>query len=575
MTQINKTARSRDEKIAELRDQPEISVLIVGGGVNGIGVFRDLAMQGVDVLLVEMNDYSSGASAGSSHMVHGGLRYLENGEFRLVREALTERNRLLQNAAHYVKPLPTTIPIFNWFSGMFNAPLKFVNLRDKPSARGALVIKIGLTFYDLFTRGQQTLPRHKFTSKQKSLEQRPALNPDIINTATYYDAWMPYPERICLELILDAEAESTKAKALNYVKAVGAAGDFVTLRDEVSGEEFSVKPKIVVNAAGPWIDFANRSLNRETRFIGGTKGSHIVVDHPELHEATRGHELFFENKDGRICLIFPLLDKVLVGTTDIRIDDPSDAVCTDEEIDYMLELVHHVFPKITVDRSQIVFHFSGVRPLPSSEASTTGQISRDHSIRTIEADDDIRFPVLSLVGGKWTTFRAFAEQTTDQILERLGRQRAASTASTPIGGGLHFPRTDAERAKWLDEHGKHTTVERDRWEILLDRYGTRAATIAEFMSAGDDAPLAHKADYTRREIVYLAENEQIAHLDDLLLRRSLLGMLGFVNAALLEEIAGILAETLGWTETQKMAEIERAARILAENHGVEIEIGVR
>src|SRR5262249_53522695 len=151
------------------------------------------------------------------------------------------------------------------------------------------------------------------------------------------DAWMPTPERICMEMILDAEAANPQAHALNYVRAEHASGDMVMLRDEISGESFAVKPKIVINAAGPWIDFANDALGRRTQFIGGTKGSHLIVDHQELHDVTDGHELFFENKDGRICLFFPLHDKVIVGTTDIRIDDPEQARCTDDEIDYLLE----------------------------------------------------------------------------------------------------------------------------------------------------------------------------------------------------------------------------------------------
>jgi glycerol-3-phosphate dehydrogenase len=394
---------NRQETLQAIQDNPDISVLIIGGGINGVGVFRDLALQGVNVLLVEKGDFCSGASAASSHMVHGGLRYLENGEFRLVREALTERNRLLQNAPHYVHPLPTTIPIFSWFSGILNAPLKFLRLRDKPGDRGAVVIKLGLTMYDWFTRNQQTLPRHKFYSKSKSLTQRPSLNPEIAATATYYDAWMPYPERICVELIADAEVVSTQARAVNYMKVTGAEGDGVTLADEITGETYTVKPKIVVNAAGPGIDFANQTLSKITQFIGGTKGSHLVVDHPELHAATQGHEMFFQNADGRITLFFPLMDRVLIGTTDIRIDDPEEAVCSDDEIAYMLDMIKIVFPAIMVDRTHVVFTFSGVRPLPRSEAGTTGQISRDHSIKTVEAGNGVNFPILSLIGGKWST----------------------------------------------------------------------------------------------------------------------------------------------------------------------------
>lgn len=558
---------SRQAALEAIRRQPEISVLIVGAGINGIGTFRDLALQGVDVLLVDKSDFCTGASAASSHMVHGGLRYLENAEFRLVKEALHERNRLLQNAPHYVKPLPTTIPIFSWFSGTFNAPLKFLNVRDKPSERGAFIIKIGLTLYDLFTWGQQTLPRHRFTSRFKSIDERPQLNHDILCTATYYDAWMAYPERICVELVADTEAANAKAHALNYVRLEGAEGHAVTLRDELSGEALTVKPKLVINAAGPWIDFANRAMQQNTRFIGGTKGSHLVVDHPELHAMTRGHEMFFENKDGRICLFFPLLDKVLIGTTDIRVDDPENVDCTDEEIDYMLELVRTVFPKIKLDRSHIVYHFSGVRPLPSSEASTTGQISRDHSIHTVEAGEKIQFPILSLVGGKWTTFRAFSEQVTDVVLKRLGKTRQTDTKQLSIGGGKGFPKA-GEQAAWLNRVQQGSGLSAERIQTLFERYGTRAEAIAAYIALEADEPLRTKPDYSRREIAYLVLNEKVAHLDDLLLRRSLLAMLGFVTGDLLQEVSNIVAPLLNWSPDVVQQEIGRTVEILQNHHGV-------
>src|SRR5688572_19186050 len=149
----------RTEILSSLRSNPEVSVLVVGGGINGIGTFRDLALNGVDVLLVERADFCSGASSASSHMAHGGIRYLENGEFRLVREAVNERNRLIENAPHLVRPLATSIPIFKWFAGLLNAPLKFLGLLDQPSERGAVLIKLGLMLYDAFTRRSGTVPR--------------------------------------------------------------------------------------------------------------------------------------------------------------------------------------------------------------------------------------------------------------------------------------------------------------------------------------------------------------------------------------------------------------------------------
>lgn len=556
---------TRDAILETIRSKPEVSVLIIGGGINGIGTFRDLALQGVDVLLVDRGDFCSGASAASSHMAHGGLRYLENGEFRLVKEALTERNRLMQNAPHYVKPLPTTIPIFHWFSGMLNAPLKFLGLLDKPSNRGAVVIKMGLTLYDWFTRGQQTLPRHRFTSREESLRRRPRLNPDIIATATYYDGLLPYPERIALEVLLDGEAASPHARAASYMKAVNAGTETVTLEDTLTGEQYEVKPKIVVNASGPWIDFTNAALQRGSTFIGGTKGSHLVVDHPDLYEATQGHEMFFENSDGRICLFFPLLDRVMVGTTDIPIDDPDQAECTDEEIDYMLSMIKLVFPDIEVRHEHIVFHFSGVRPLPASDASTPGQISRDHSIKTIEAGERGTYPILSLVGGKWTSFRAFSEQVTDDVLARLGQSRRTDTRTLAIGGGKGYPQ-DIQR--WINEQQLRTGLDRERLETLFERYGTRALNIIE--AGGVDETLQYLPDFTPGEIAFIARNEKVVHLDDVVLRRSLLAMMGKINIYSLEEVARIVAEALDWTAEQTRTEVERTADILRRNHGVQI-----
>lgn len=559
---------NRQETLDSIRHAPDFSVLVIGAGINGVGTFRDLALQGIDVLIVDRGDFCSGASMASSHMVHGGVRYLENGEFRLVREAVKERNLLLKNAPHYVKPLPTTFPVFKWLSGLFNAPFKFLGLLDRPAERGAVMIKIGMVLYDTYTRAHQSMPEHTFLLRKKSLEKYPELNPDIIGTATYYDAAMPSPERLCVDLLFDGEAEHGRALAVNYVSAVGADGGLVELRDELSGETFTVRPHVVVNAAGPWIDFANRRLGRETAFIGGTKGSHIVVDNPRLAAAIGGHEFFFENKDGRIVLIFPLEDKVLIGTSDIRTDDPDDARCTDEEIAYFLELVRRVFPAIEVDRSEIVFRFSGVRPLPASKAGFTGQISRDHSVELVEPGEGLAFPIYNLIGGKWTTFRAFSEQAADTVLKRLGVPRRASTELLPIGGGRDYPRTEPDRQRWLSDLQQETGLPAGRLGVLLDRYGTRAHTVAAAIAAGQDAPLAHQPGYSRREIAYLAQHEKVIHLDDILLRRSLLAWLGHLTPALLEEIAGIAGEALGWSDEVQQAEIRRTQELLADHHGV-------
>ena len=565
---------NRSEVLSALKKDPEVSVLIVGGGINGIGVFRDLALNGVDVLLVERGDFCSGASSASSHMAHGGIRYLENGEFRLVREAVRERNRLLLNAPHLVKPLPTTIPIFKRFSGLLNAPLKFFGMLDKPSERGALVIKLGLLMYDAYTgaqSAQRTVPRHQILSRKKSLATWKQLNPDIINTAVYYDGAILQPERLAVELILDAESEDPNARALNYVSMIGGSEDTIILRDELTDDTYDVRPRLVINAAGPWIDFTNRKLGLSTRFIGGTKGSHIVVKHDELRKAIGENEFFFENEDGRIVLIFPLYDHVLIGTSDIPVENPDETRCTDEEIDYFLHLTRRIFPSLGLTRENIVFQFSGVRPLPRSTAKTVSQISRDHSIEVLSGDwTHLRFPVYSLVGGKWTSFRAFSEQVTDKALAYLGLSRQKDTRSLPIGGGRGFPRDSADLKRQIESLSAWTGVARERLKVLFERYGTRAESIATFMNGGTDFILRSMPDYSRREMIFLVQHEKIVHLDDFVLRRSMLAMLGRLTREMVDELADAFGNALGWKTEQKTAEVARTLSILADRHGVRL-----
>ena len=565
---------NRSEVLSALKKDPEVSVLIVGGGINGIGVFRDLALNGVDVLLVERGDFCSGASSASSHMAHGGIRYLENGEFRLVREAVRERNRLLLNAPHLVKPLPTTIPIFKRFSGLLNAPLKFFGMLDKPSERGALVIKLGLLMYDAYTgaqSAQRTVPRHQILSRKKSLATWKQLNPDIINTAVYYDGAILQPERLAVELILDAESEDPNARALNYVSMIGGSEDTIILRDELTDDTYDVRPRLVINAAGPWIDFTNRKLGLSTRFIGGTKGSHIVVRHAELRKAIGENEFFFENEDGRIVLIFPLYDHVLIGTSDIPVENPDETRCTDEEIDYFLHLTRRIFPSLGLTRENIVFQFSGVRPLPRSTAKTVSQISRDHSIEVLSGDwTHLRFPVYSLVGGKWTSFRAFSEQVTDKALAYLGLSRQKDTRSLPIGGGRGFPRDSADLKRQIESLSAWTGVARERLKVLFERYGTRAESIATFMNGGTDFILRSMPDYSRREMIFLVQHEKIVHLDDFVLRRSMLAMLGRLTREMVDELADVFGNALGWNAGQKAAEVARTLSILADRHGIRL-----
>jgi glycerol-3-phosphate dehydrogenase len=343
---------------------------------------------------------------------------------------------------------------------------------------------------------------------------------------------------------------------VNYVRAESASGGAVTLRDEVSGESCEVRPKVVVNATGAWIDFTNRDIGRESGFIGGTKGSHIVLDHPELVAATGEDMIYFVNRDARICIFYVVDGKVIAGATDIPTQDP-DAACDEGEVDYLLESLRQAFPSIRVGRSHVVFRFCGVRPLPRSNALTPGQISRDHSFPVLAAGNGIDFPIYSLVGGKWTTFRALAEQVGNEILRVLGRPRVRSSADLPIGGGKGYPRLP-----------EGTGLPQERLATLSERYGTGADKVAAYLLSGGDAPLACHAGYSRREIEYIALNERVVHLDDLIMRRTLMGLLGEVNRPLLEELAAVVASVLQWPAEKTAAEIERTVQLFRRVHAV-------
>ncbi|WP_125132479.1 glycerol-3-phosphate dehydrogenase/oxidase [Microbacterium sp. 10M-3C3] len=562
------TTPSARPDVTALRERGDVDVLIVGGGINGLATFRDLALQGVDVALVEKGDFVSGASSASSHMVHGGIRYLENGEFRLVKEAVTERNALLRTAPHYVRPLETTIPIFKTFSGILSAPFRLLitHGRGKPRERGALLIKIGLVIYDTFSRGGGTVPRHRFHGRKKSLAALPRLNHDLKYTATYYDASMWDPERLALDVLHDGlVAGGPRASAVNYVSAVGMDGGAVRLRDELGGEEFTVRAKVVVNASGPWTDVTNQAMGMPTRFMGGTKGSHIVLENTELLDATRGREIFFENSDGRIVLIYPLKGRVLVGTTDIDADPSKPAVITEDEIDYFFDLIKEVYPDIAVDRSQIVYTFSGIRPLPRHDDTAPGFVSRDYRI----VDDTHEgTPILSLVGGKWTTFRALAEHLSTRTLETLGRPHRVSTANLAIGGGKDFPRTAGDRDRWVAAHGAGHP--RELVEAMLNRYGTRADEVLAAIPVGA-AELTSAPGYYRDEIAHLARTEQVVHLMDVLLRRTSLAFVGGMSAQTLREVADAVGDTLGWSEARRDEEVAAATEQLRTAHLVELE----
>ena len=541
-------------------------VVILGAGINGAGLFRDLCLQGVKCLIVDKADFGSGTSAAPSRLIHGGVKYLETGELRLVAESTLERNLLLRNAPHCVEPLPTFIPSFSLMKGAWAALRTLLGSTTAPRSRGALLIKIGLTMYDLYGARHRVMPRHRFLFRRAALAEMPEITPRIVAGGIYYDAKISRPERLVWELIRDGLDAAPDSRAMNATTLVGRNGGVLRFRD-AKGQERHVDAGLVVNAAGPWIDRVNSGLGINHKLIGGTKGSHILLRHAELVESLKGRMIYFEADDGRICLVYEYLGLALVGSTDIKADDPDDVRCEEDEIDYFLASLRSLLPRLRFDRDQIVYAYSGIRPLPASDASQPGLISRDHSSPVVEPSGDRPFAVISLVGGKWTTFRSFAEHVADTILTRLGRPRRTDTRMLAIGGGRDFPPEDEARKRWVDSRAARSGLSAARVGALLRRYGTTAdAVITHIMQAGGEAVLEHAADYTDMEIDWIARNEMVEKLDDIVMRRTTLAIEGRLSAAAVGEISAVAAAALGWSESRRQAEVsEVATRLSAFN----------
>lgn len=544
-------------------------VVVIGGGINGISTFRELALQGVDVVLLERDDFCSGASAALSRMVHGGLRYLENGEFHLVQQSLEERDRLLKNAPHCVSPLPTLVPVATRFHGTLPALTSFLGFKAGRERRSGAVIRVGLTLYDFLSRKSRTMPRHRWISRRELRRMAPGMTDEAIAGILYYDAKVSHPERIGLEMVLDTEADAFNARAFSYTEVTGGDGEALRWRDRLTGEQGRIAPRLVVNATGAWVDRVENAIRpaANRRRVQGTKGSHLMVRNPALKKALDGHMVYYEHKDGRICIAFNHAGASMVGSTDIRIDDPDEAVCVEDEKRYMLGALAGVFPNLAIADDEIVHVFTGVRPLPATEDEATGRISRDHQVN-VEPAGPLPFPVLTLIGGKWTTFRAFGEEVADAALVELGLERTVDTSELAIGGGRGFPTDAAQQARWIREQAEAVGLPEDRFAQLAERYGSRAVKVARFIGEAEDALLTSAPDFSRREMLFLIANERVRRIDDLLLRRTMLGIEGRTTPELVAEAAGLMAEALGWSETGKAEAVENFETIMARKHRV-------
>ena len=398
------------ERLAEPRAEgtpkpkDSFDLIVIGAGINGAGIARDAAARGLRVALVEREDIGSGTSNYSGRLIHGGLRYLEQGDVRLVRESLRERERLFRLAPHLVKPVPVMMPFYG------------TNRRSK------WTIRAGMVAYDVLSFDKSTVS-HTVLSRAETLKRSPGLSPDSLNgSAVFMDGQVIWSERLCVEVVLAAHADGCKVFTHCEVGGLVADGHTVAgirYTDRITGEAHALSGRVVVNAAGPWVDAVLANDTRTVRrHIGGTKGSHAVVG--PFPGAPKDVVYYESQADGRLVLIIPWGDQILLGTTDQRFEGPPETARADAgEVAYLLGEVNRLIPQANLQVSDVLYTYSGVRPLPFVPDKAEWNVPRSHVIHDHAPEQR---GLLSIIGGKLTTYRSLAEETVDAVF----RQRSTT-----------------------------------------------------------------------------------------------------------------------------------------------------
>ena len=511
----------------------QYDLAVIGAGINGAGIARDAALRGLKVIIFDKNDMCSGCSAISSRLVHGGLRYLEYGEIPLVYESLHERRYLRLTAPHLVEPLRITIPIY------------------AGARRGPLLIRLGMLAYDLLSL-RKTVPNHEMLNGAKMHKEEPGLRAEGLRAAArYYDAQVTFAERLVLENLLAARSAGAVIRThceVTHIAAAEGAVSSLSYRD-AQGSEEEVAVKAVVNAAGPWVDRVLAVAPKTTRrLIGGTKGSHIVVG--RFEGAPKDAFYVEAAADGRPFFIIPWNDQYLIGTTDIRYDEDLDQIrASGAEVDYLLDETNRVFPHASLSREDIHYAYAGVRPLPFKEAGPESAITRRHIIKV---NKDVANGLVSIVGGKLTTYRNLAEQTVDKLakLQRL-KLPPCRTRDTDLPGAWGIDRA-RERLLELD------TLSAAGIERLLHIYGGRAAAIADLASTdpGLAATLGNGERVLSAEVVFALREEFALTLTDVVFRRMMIGFDADQGRIMYSEVAAIAAQEAGWSPEQQAQQLD-------------------
>ena len=472
-------------------------IFVIGGGINGCGIARDAVGRGYSVRLAEMNDLASGTSSWSSKLIHGGFRYLEHYEFRLVREALSEREVLLNMAPHII-----------W-------PLRFI-LPHHRAMRPAWLLRLGLFLYDHMGK-RKLLPGTKLVDLKKGPFGE-ALKSVFSKGFEYSDCWVNDARLVILNA-KDAQERGAVIETRTKVIAARRGAEFweITTENLRTGETSTHKARLIVNAAGPWVDkvLGEALKSDQSKNVRLVQGSHIVV--PKIHNHDRAY--IFQNADNRIIFALPYEgDYTLIGTTDQDYQgDPSNVEITDTEISYLCSAASEYF-EAPINKKEIVWSYSGVRPLFDDGATAAQEATRDYVLR-VDGDD---LPIVNIFGGKITTYRKLAETMLEKIEASLGVKKSSWTAGSCLPGG-NFKVNDYE-VLVSELNTEFAFLDLSLSQRLIRAYGTNAWIIMKGASTFEDMGRTFGASLTEREVIYLMKYEWAECAEDVIWRRSKLGI---------------------------------------------------
>lgn len=549
-------------------------VLILGAGINGAALARELALNGVAVRIVDYNDLAFGATSKSSRLIHGGLRYLEYGDFRLVKQSLEERTILHHLAPQFVEPLRLYIPVSSRFSGLMMSAARFLGrghrLRQWAGAskqRGLWLVRVGLWLYDMLAASPE-FPRHSTCSL--SDPSAPHVDPSRYRwLCAYPDAQIRFPERFVVALLADArrlaEERNVEFEALTH-HSVALRGTTAEIRNRETGQvvdEF--EPSLLVNATGAWGDLTLGDLHIPSRkLFGGTKGSHFITHHRGLRQALGNGGVYAEAPDGRLVFVLPFGPSVLVGTTDLKWEgSPADAVATPAELDYLRGMVNDLFADVELSEADVDLHYCGVRPLPSTSDATAAAIPRGH---WIEVNDQGPLTTMTLIGGKLTTCRAFAEESAARVAEKLNIEIKETSRDRPIPGGEDFPASEQgehdARVRLAEQFNLSVQQIRAIWELC----GNRLAQVLSDWQDHDRANLPG-TEVPLGFVRWAIKHEWATRIEDLVERRLMLVYHPGLSEDCLQSLADCLIEAGHLTTANRSAAIEAAVERLHTHYG--------